>query len=180
MRQLLQRLPRGFTVVCEDESIFIHDAVVKKVWAEKGRRPVCIVTGSHQRTCVFGAMSIEGKQLFRQYDVFNEDTFLHYLKIIHRKFTPCYLFLDRATPHRRSRKVLDYMEKHKDILRVKWFPTASPEFNATEECWRQAENDLLASKYYPSFPNLKNTIAAYFRTRRFKLDMQKFLLTNRS
>lgn len=179
MKRLLKRLPEGFTVVCEDESIFIHDAVVRKVWAEKGRRPVCIITGSHQRTYIFGAMNIEGKQLFRQYDAFNKETFLHYLKTIHRRFPRCYLFLDKAVQHRRSRKVLNYMEKHKDTLRVLWFPTASPEFNVMEECWRQAENDLIASKYYPSFSNLKSAIATYFRTRRFKLDMRKFLLTNR-
>ena len=179
MKQLLQRLPKGFTVVCEDESIFIHDAIIRKVWAEKGRRPVCIVTGSHQRTCVFGATNIEGKQLFRQYDAFNEDTFLHYLKIIHRKFHKCYLFLDKAVQHRRSRKVLDYMEKHKDTLEVVWFPTASPEFNVMEECWRQTENDLLTSNHYSSFPNLKRAMTTYLRTRRFKLNMHKFLLTNR-
>ena len=39
------------------------------------------------------------KQLFRQYDVFNGDTFLDYLKKIHAKFSKCYLFMDKASPH---------------------------------------------------------------------------------
>ena len=35
----------------------------------EGIRPIVTVTGSHQRTCVFGTITIDGKQLFRQYDV---------------------------------------------------------------------------------------------------------------
>jgi len=34
-----------------------------------------------------------------------------------------------------------------------------------EECRRQAEKDLLASRCYPSFPELKRSIATYFRTK---------------
>ena len=34
---------------------------------------------------------------------------------------------------------------------------------------------LLVSKYYPKFLNLKNAIANYYRTRRFKLDITKYL-----
>ena len=33
------------------------------------------VTGSHRYSCLFGALSLGGKQLFRQYDKFNDDLF---------------------------------------------------------------------------------------------------------
>ena len=52
----------------EDESIFVQDIQTRRVWAGSGIRPVRIVSGSHFRTAVFGAMSIDGKQLFRQYE----------------------------------------------------------------------------------------------------------------
>jgi len=146
----------------------------------EGVRPICLVTGSHQRTCVFGALSLDRRQIFRQYDAFNEDTFLDFLKKVHRKFGRCYLFLDKARQHYKSKKVLEYLWKNRLTIRVRWFPTASPEFNVVEECWRQAEKDLLASRYYPSFPDLKKATATYFRTKRFNLDMQRFLLTERS
>ena len=54
---------------------------------------------------------MEGKQLFRQYDKFNGDTFLDFLKIIHHKFPRCYLFMDKASPHYRSRKVREYFDR---------------------------------------------------------------------
>ncbi len=51
--------------------------LVRMVWIEENNRPVVRVTGSHQYSCIFGAISVEGKQqLFRQYDVFNGDAFL--------------------------------------------------------------------------------------------------------
>jgi len=137
------------------------------------------VTGSHQRTVLFGALSLEGRQLFRQYSAFNQDACLDFLKKIHGKFKKLYLFLDRARQHHRSAKVQGYLRKSRATLRVRWFPVGSPEFNVIEECWRQIDNDLLASRYYPSFPNLTTTIAGYLRTRRFHLDMRKYLVTTR-
>ena len=43
--------------------------LVRRVWIDKeNKRPVVRVTGSHQHSCIFGATSMKGKQLFRQYD----------------------------------------------------------------------------------------------------------------
>jgi hypothetical protein len=79
--------------------------------------------------CLFGAISMEGKQLFRQYDKFNGEPFLDFLKIIHHKFPKCRLFMDKVSPpHYRSKKVNNYLEQDKNTpLRV-YLPTASPEF----------------------------------------------------
>lgn len=134
------------------------------------------VTGSHQRTCVFGALSIDGKQLFRQYDSFDADTFLAYLKELHRKFPRCILFMDKARQHCRSNSVKEYLEDNENTLKVVWFPNASPEFNAVEECWRQGENDLLVCRFYDRFIDLKECIAEYYRTKRFRLNITKYLL----
>ncbi len=95
--------------------------LVRRVWIEQDKRPVVRVTGSHQHSCVFGAISMEGKkkkkkkQLFRQYDVFNGDTFLDYLKKIHAKFQKCYLFMDKAS-HYTCKKMIKYFEDNKDTL----------------------------------------------------------------
>jgi hypothetical protein len=103
----------GFTVVSMDESFFFYDSLVKRVWISKNERPVVRIIGSHQESVLFGATSLEGKQLFRQYDWFDENTFLDYLKQIHRKFPKCYIFLDKAKQHYKSQKVLRYFDKYK-------------------------------------------------------------------
>ena len=82
---------------------------------------------------LFGAISIEGKQLFRQYAWFDEDTFLDYLRQIHRKFPKCYLFLDKAKQHYKSQKLFQYFTDNKDSLISVYQPTASPEFMVLEE-----------------------------------------------
>jgi len=161
--------------VSEDESFFTFDSLVRRVWIYRDARPVVRVTGSHQRSCLFGAISLDGRQLFRQYDWFDEDTFLDYLKQIHNKFPKCYLFLDKARQHYRSEKVKQYFEAHKDTLIPVWLPTASPEFMVLEECWQVSKDTLLVLTYYPSFGDFKRRIRHHFRTKRFHFDMRAYL-----
>jgi hypothetical protein len=99
-----------------DESFFFYDSLVRKVWIDKSSRPIVTVTGSHKHSCLFGALSLDSssRHLFRQYSNFNEDTFYDYLKQIHHKFPKCYLFLDKAAPHYKSKKVRKYFDEHKD------------------------------------------------------------------
>lgn len=86
------------------------------------------------------------------------------------------MFTGRARQHQ-SKKVKEYLEGNKDSVRTLYYlPKGSPEFNAVEECcWRQGKHDLLVSKYYPKFTDLKSSIARYYRTRRFNLDIIKHL-----
>jgi transposase len=167
-------------VVTEDESIFVQDIKVRRVWAGPGIRPIRIVSGSHFKTAVFGAISIDGIQFFRQYDTFDGPSFLDFLKKVHGKFGNQYLFLDKANQHKKTKVVTDYLRKNRKTLRVRWIPTASPEFDMMEECWRQGEKDLSALPTFPtSVGQLRGFLSKYYRTKRFHLDMKSFLLTKR-
>ena len=104
------------------------------MWTPEGIRPIVTVTGSHQRICVFGTITIDGKQLFRQYDVFNQYVFLKYLKELQRKFRKLLLFIDRAVQHRSSIMVRKHLEENKDVIRVEYLPKGSSDYNAVEEC----------------------------------------------
>lgn len=145
------------------------------MWTADRVRPIVTMTGSHQRTCVFGTLCINGRQFFRQYESFNQYTFLDYLKQVQKKFGKLILFIDRARQHHRSIMIKEYVKQNKDVLKVIYFPIGSPEFNAIEECWRQGKYDLLVSRYYPKFDDFKHVIANYYRTRRFRLDIAKYL-----
>ena len=106
--------------------------------------------------------------------MFNQYVFIKYLKL-KRKFRKLLLFIDRAVQHRSSIMVRKHLEENKDVIRVEYLPKGSSDYNAVEECWRQGKDDLLVSKYYPRFCNLKSAITNYYRTRRFKLDITKYL-----
>jgi transposase len=73
-----------------------------------------------------------------------------------------------------------HLEDNKQDIKVEYLPKGSPGYNAVEECWRQSKEDLLISKYYPKFPNLKSAIANYYMTKPFKLDITKYLFRNDS
>jgi hypothetical protein len=150
------------------------------VWAAAGIRPIRVISGSHFRTVVFGAVGIDGTQFFRQYETSDEASFLDFLKKLHKKFGRLYLFLDKANQHKNTRIVTDYLRTNRKTLRVRWISTASPEFNMMEECWRQGGKDLSAQPVFPiSLKELKGFLARYYLTRRFDLDMGRFFLTNR-
>ena len=107
----------------------------------------------------------------------NGDTFLDYLKKIHAKYPQCYLFMDKASPHYKSKRVMAYFEEHKDSLIPVYLPKASLEFMMMEKIWNIAKRNLLILKYYSSFADFKNKISKYFRTKRFKLN-EKLFATN--
>jgi hypothetical protein len=177
---VLDNLPKGFTAISLDESFFFFDSLVRKVWIFKNTRPVVRITGSHQQSCLFGAVSLDRRrQLFRQYNHFNENTFYKFLKQIHHKFPKCYLFLDKAPQHYKSHKVRTYFEERKDRLIPVYLPTASPEFMVLEECWNISKNDLLVLAYYKSFRDFRIRIGQYFRTKHFKLNMRHYLVERR-
>ena len=152
------------------------------MWTPEGKRSIVTVTGSHQKTCVFGTLlTIHGKQLlFRQYKTFDQHSFISYLQELKRRFHKLILYLDRAPPqHCRSKRVRAYLERNNndDVMIVEYYlPKGSPELSAVEECWKQGKDDLLVSKYYPSFTNLKAAITDYYRTKRFNLNIAKYLM----
>ena len=84
------------------------------------------MTGSHQRTCVFGTLTMDRRQLFHQYDMFNQDTFLDYLKQVKKKLGKVIMFVDRARQHC-SNKVKEYLEENKDSIKIFYFPKGSPD-----------------------------------------------------
>jgi hypothetical protein len=52
-----------------------------------------------------------------------------------------------------------------------------PEFNVVDECWRQGEKDLSAMLVFPTSLEELMSLARYYWTGRFDLDMRSFLLT---
>ena len=119
-------------------------------------------------------ISNNGKQLFRQYNRFDSQTFIRYLEQLRKKFKKFVIFVDRVTQHR-SKIVKKYLQRNEDSLKIEYLPVGSPEFNAVEECWRQGKHNIL-SNYYSCFSHLKQVISQYYRTKRFNLDIKKYLL----
>jgi hypothetical protein len=91
-------------------------------------------------------------------------------------FQNAIFFMDKASPHYKSKKVIRYFEENKVTLIPIYLPTASLEFMVMEEVWNIAKRDLLILQYCSSFADFKNKISRYFITKRFNLDMRNYLL----
>src|SRR5215211_208210 len=133
----------------------------------------------NKESVLFGATtSLEGKQIFRQYDWFDQNTFLDYLKQIHRKFPKCYLFLDKAKQHYRSKKILQYFTDNKDNL-IPIYIFQQHHWNLWY--WKRyvtysQERSSCLTILYSSFTDFLIRISTYFRTKRFNLNMRNYLL----
>ena len=75
----------------QDESIFVHDFYIRRKWIVRQKRPIVTVTGSHSKTILFGVISNDGKQLFRQYNRFDSHSFIAYLEEVRKKFKNCHI-----------------------------------------------------------------------------------------
>ncbi|MBI2565038.1 transposase [Candidatus Woesearchaeota archaeon] len=162
-------------IVAEDESIFIYDVKIRSVWAVKGSKPKIFATGSHRKIVFYGAISEDGRQCFRTYPEANSDGFLKYLHALLRRFQKMILFMDKATWHKKEARVKRFLKKHRDHIEVMWFPSGFPEANPIEECWNQGKDDVLGSKFFNSFDEFKKAVITYYRTKRFNLDLYKYL-----
>ena len=47
------------------ESFFFYDSLIRRVWIDEKKRPVVRITGSHKHSCIFGSISLEGKQILK-------------------------------------------------------------------------------------------------------------------
>ena len=171
----MARQPISFTLIVEDESIFTYDVKIRAVWAIKGSKPIILTTGSHRKNCWFGALAEDGTQLFRQYSDADSDSFLDYMKQLHKKYPKMILFTDKATYHKKEARVKKFFRKNRDSIRVRWFPSGFPEANPMEECWNQGKDEVMGSKFYDSFNDFKKSGEKYYQTKRFNLDLYKYL-----
>ena len=165
---------RGFTIVVQDESIFIRTgADGKKLWSRVGDPVTVCRRGRRDRTVVFGALAENGTRLMRQYEKFDGPTFVRYLREVRRKWGRVLLVTDNASQHR-DREVRKYLEEH-DGMEILYLPTATPKLSAVESVWRVAKYRLVTSEHYETLEDLTHAVSEYFRTCPIRLDIYKFL-----
>ena len=173
MRRRIERYQKkGMPVLVQDETIFVADASPGRVYTPPGIRAVCHVSGTHDRTIVYGVLGLDGEQIFRQYGKFNGDTFAEYLKEVKKEFGRALMIVDRAPQHRAG--IVGRTLREITGIRLAFLPAASPELSAVEECWRQSKRDLLRVSYV-TMGRLRQTIDEYFASKTFGLDILRYL-----
>lgn len=162
------------TAICMDESIFVYDSIVRKVWAKKGSKPRVMTTGSHKKIFEFGSVALDGSTLFRSYEGIASREFISYLNALKRKYGKFVLFYDGA-PWHRSEKVKRFLKNNRRKIKPVMFPTCSPELNPVEECWNIGKGYLLGSTVPASFDRMRKGISEYYRTKKFHLNIINYI-----
>ena len=173
IRRRIRRCQRkGMPVLVQDEAIFVADARPGRVYTPPGIRAVCNVSGTHDRTVVYGVLGLDGEQLFGQYDKFNGDTFAEFLKEAKKEFGRALMMVRRAPQHRAG--IVGKTLRGMTGIRLAFLPAASPELSAVEEYRRQSKKDLLKVSYV-TMGKLRQTIDEYSANKTFGLDILKYL-----
>ena len=169
MQRKIRRCQKGILVLVQDEAIFVADASLGRVYTPHGVRAVYHVSGMHDRTIVHEVPGSDGEQIFRQNDKFNGDTFAEYIK---KAFGRALMIVDRAPQHRTG--IVSRTLRKITGIRLAFIPTALLELRAIGECWEQSKNDL-PSVFCVAMGRLRRTIAEYFASKTFELDILRYL-----
>ena len=130
----------GYAILVQDEAIFTAEALARcRMFRKIDVRSTCVMSGTRQKRIVSGTISINGKQIFRQYEKFDAVTFANFLKKVVRKFGKIVMVADRAPQHR-AKVVTKFLNKNKSRVKLIFLPRGSPYLNPVEECWRQSKS----------------------------------------
>jgi transposase len=117
---------------------------------------------------------LDKKQVFRQSKEISGKAFIQYLRCLKRTYRKFVLFYDGA-PWHKSKAVREFFRDNSDSILPVMLPRCSPDLNPVEERWGQGKNEIVGSVYPPSFDELKEAVTEYYRTKRFNLELAKYL-----
>ena len=165
---------RGFTIVVQDESIFIRIGTNgRKLWSRVGDPVAVSRTGRRDKTIVYGALAEEETRLMRAVRQVRRLDVCEIPQGGAPQVGQC-LAHSGQRKSAQARKVREYLEEH-DEVEILYLPTATPKLNAVESVLRDAKYRLVTSEYYETLEDLTHAVSEYFRTCSIKLDIYRFL-----
>jgi transposase len=116
-----------------DEMGVRSDHQAGRTWGRKGKTPVVRGTGQRFRYNVISTLTNQGILRFRVFqENFNGEVFINFLRrLVRDRGKKVYLIVDRHPVHI-SRKVQQWVERHRTEIRLIYLPPYSPELNPGE------------------------------------------------
>jgi len=161
----------GYRVFAQDEAIVSLNPCKRRLWTEKGSRPVQLVNGSHKNACFFGAVSDIDSHCWEA-EWIDEDSFIEFALYLMEQYEKVALITDRATHHFKSEKV-KRLVKELDGSLILWpLPRRLPELNPMEQGWKSARQNVTWKLFHDS-RDLVNAVKSHI-TCEFRMDLFKF------
>lgn len=160
-------LANEYEIICIDEAHFRREADKRRCWSPIGITPIVHVNGSFQNTNVYGAYTFKGKFHYKFVEkqiAIKTISFLERLRKIYKKII---FIVDNARWHT-AKIVKKYIRKFGNKMKIIFLPTASPEVNPVEECWKQTRNKVTGNIAYGNTEQLKKALRKEWNKQKFK------------
>ena len=116
-----------------DETGIQNTSNYVKGYAPRGKTPVVQTESKHIKVNMLSAVSAKGKMRFLLHkDSINSEKLIDFMRrLIHDSSKKVFLVLDNLKAHH-SKKVTEWVEKHKDEIEIFFLPPYAPEYNPDE------------------------------------------------
>jgi transposase len=148
----------------EDESTVEQHPTLHGMWVLKGTKAKIRTFGNHVKRHVFAVVNpVTGRLVSMVTKRLTAITFTRFLgKLLNVIAVPFTLILDRSPCHKAG-VVEEFLEKHKDRVRVMWLPKYSPDLNPSEQIWKDMKLDVCHNYLFGTANRLAWSIRGYFR-----------------
>ena len=122
-----------YIIVWNATSIWFQRTIYMKGYAPKGKTPVVKVEAQKFKVNMLSAISKRGKLRFMLYkENMDSEKLIDFMgRLIRDAHKKVFLILDNLWVHH-SKKVQEWLEKHKDRIEVFYLPSYAPEYNPDE------------------------------------------------
>lgn len=163
-----------YEIICIDEAFFRREADKRRCWSPVGKTSIVYVNGSTQNTSVYGAYTNSGKfhyKFVKKQIAIKTIAFFEHLRKIYQKII---ILVDKAKWHT-AKIVQRYIDANKDNIKVFYFPTACPDINPAEECWRLTREYVTANTAFDSVDDLKASLRSKWNRQKFQHKIINYL-----
>lgn len=148
-----------------DEMGLRSDHQTGTTWGRRGQTPAVAGTGQRFRCNMISALTNQGRLAFMMYERnFTEDVFLDFLRrLVRLAGRKVFLIVDRHRVHR-SRKVRQWLRRHRHQIRVDFLPAYSPELNPDELLNQDVKSNALGRRRPATKEEMKAGVRSYLRS----------------
>lgn len=161
----------GAEIYWGDETGINNQENYQRGYAPKGTPPVLKVTPKKEKINMISAITNQGKVRFMMYDeAMTQQKLIDFMSRIIRDIkNKVFLILDNLRVHH-GRKVVKWLEKHKDRIEVFFLPPYSPEYNPDEYLNHALKRDVHSGLHPKNKLDIRHKVHSFMRRLQHRTD----------
>lgn len=177
IRALLDSLPADATAQFMDEVDVNTNPKIGSMWMRRGEQAEVVTPGNNEKRYLAGSLDWRSGRLTltegKPHQGRNTELFLAHLDDLrrrYRRYKVIHVICDNAKPHR-SKRVQEYLAKHRGRVVVHYLPAYAPETNPIERVWWHLHNEVTRNHRCATMDELLEMVRDWLNTGpNFKVD----------